>query len=53
LDQLTVPERMLLFTEGAKGPEPLWLWLNEQGMPFGPHSWEGAFRQANQRCSGC
>jgi integrase len=28
----------------------LWLWLNEQGMPFGPHSWEGMFRRANQRC---
>jgi hypothetical protein len=48
LDLLTVPERMLLFTEGVRGPEPLW--LNERGLPFGPHSWEGVFRQANQRC---
>ncbi|MFD9499993.1 hypothetical protein [Streptomyces sp. NPDC060035] len=28
----------------------MWLWLNEQGLPFQPHSWEGVFRTANQRC---
>jgi site-specific recombinase XerD len=50
LSLLTVEERMLLFTEGPDGPEPLWLWLNQQGMPFAPHSWEGVFRTANQRC---
>jgi len=50
LDVLSVWERMLLFTKGPHGPEPLWLWLNEQGMPFQPHSWEGVFRTANQRC---
>jgi integrase len=50
LGELTVRERMLLFTEGPRGLEPLWLWLNEQGMPFGVHSWEGVFRAANERC---
>lgn len=50
LNRLTVGERMTLFTEGARGPEPLWLWLNERGLPFQPHSWEGVFRAANQRC---
>lgn len=50
LNELAVRDRMLLFTEGPQGLEPLWLWLNEQGMPFGPHSWEGVFRAANQRC---
>ncbi|WP_234382176.1 site-specific integrase [Streptomyces dysideae] len=50
LARLTWQERMLLFTEGPEGPEPLWLWLNEQGLPFQPHSWEGVFRTANQRC---
>jgi site-specific recombinase XerD len=50
LNELTVRERMLLFTEGPQGLEPLWLWLNERGMPFGPHSWEGVFRVANERC---
>ncbi|WP_405801111.1 integrase [Streptomyces halstedii] len=51
LDRLTWEERTLLFTEGPHGPEPLWLWLNEQGLPFHPGSWEGVFRIANQRCT--
>jgi integrase len=50
LSELTVQERMLLFTEGPKGLEPLWLWLNERGMPFGVHSWDGVFAAANERC---
>jgi site-specific recombinase XerD len=50
LNQLTVEERTLLFTERGGGLEPLWLWLNERGLPFQPHSWEGVFRTANQRC---
>jgi len=50
LSELTVQERMLLFTEGPHGLEPLWLWLSEQGLPFGVHSWEGVFRAANERC---
>lgn len=50
LNKLTWRERTLLFEEGPHGPEPLWLWLNERGLPFHPHSWEGVFRAANQRC---
>jgi hypothetical protein len=50
LRELTTDERMLLFTEGPHGLEPLWLWLSERGMPFAVHSWEGVFRAANQRC---
>ncbi|MFD9562161.1 site-specific integrase [Streptomyces sp. NPDC059994] len=50
LDSLTWWERSTLFTEGPDGPEPLWLWLNEAGLPFQPHSWEAVFRTANQRC---
>ncbi|MGW6941160.1 hypothetical protein ACWGF3_19470 [Streptomyces xanthophaeus] len=50
LNLLTWQERTLLFTEGAHGPEPLWLWLNERGLPFHPDSWEGVFRTANKRC---
>lgn len=52
LDSLTWRERACLFTEGPDGPEPLWLWLNEAGLPFQPHSWEAVFRTANQRCKG-
>ncbi|WP_255658728.1 integrase [Actinoplanes sp. L3-i22] len=51
LNLLTAGERALLFTEGRRGPEPLWLWLNEQGLPLGVHSWDGVFREANQRCA--
>lgn len=50
LNKLTWQERTLLFEEGPHGPEPLWLWLNERGLPFHPSSWEGVFRTANQRC---
>jgi integrase len=50
LDRLTVRERMGLFTEGPRGLEPLWLWLNEQGMPFQVHSWDAVFTGANKRC---
>ncbi|MEU5548007.1 site-specific integrase [Streptomyces sioyaensis] len=50
LSLLTWQERLLLFEEGPHGPEPLWLWLNERGLPFLPTSWENVFRTANQRC---
>ncbi|MBB4966808.1 site-specific integrase [Saccharothrix violaceirubra] len=50
LDDLTARERMRLFAEGPRGLEPLWLWLNEQGLPFQVHSWEGVFTAANRRC---
>ncbi|MFF0474394.1 integrase [Streptomyces sp. NPDC004284] len=43
-------ERMTWYTEGPAGPEPLWLWLSETGLPFQPHSWENVFTSANQRC---
>jgi site-specific recombinase XerD len=51
LDDLTWQERTLLYTEGPDGPEPLWLWLSEDGLPFTPHSWDGVFREANERCA--
>ena len=50
LNSLTVDERMTLFIEGERGLEPLWLWLNEQGLPFQVHSWDGVFTMANRRC---
>ncbi|MEV0259006.1 site-specific integrase [Streptomyces sp. NPDC050732] len=50
LNAASVYERMTFYTEGSRGPEPLWLWLNEQGLPFLPHSWEGVFTAANERC---
>lgn len=50
LAEATAKERMMLFVEGTDGPEPLWLWLNESGLPLRPASWEGVFRAANERC---
>ncbi|MFD7641627.1 hypothetical protein ACFV4P_13330 [Kitasatospora sp. NPDC059795] len=50
LTDLTVEERLVLFTEGPRGIEPLWLWLNESGLPLRVDSWEGVFRAANERC---
>ncbi|WP_335992359.1 site-specific integrase [Glycomyces sp. MUSA5-2] len=50
LDALDPQERLSLFSEGPEGPEPLWLWLAENGMPFRPHSWEAVFRSASDRC---
>lgn len=51
LDSLDPQERRRLFVEGSAGPEPLWLWLAEDGMPFDPHSWEAVFRAGSLRCT--
>ncbi|WP_159037445.1 hypothetical protein [Streptomyces sp. NRRL S-4] len=40
-----------MFTEWPMGPAPLWLWLNESGLPLPPSSWEGVFRTASARCA--
>ncbi|MEU1506293.1 integrase [Kitasatospora sp. NPDC005748] len=50
LTDLAVADRMTLYTEGQHGLEPLWLWLNERGLPLWVDSWEGVFRTANDRC---
>lgn len=50
LERLTAADRIWMFTEGPDGPEPLWLWLNEAGLPFQIDSWEAVFRTANMRC---
>lgn len=48
--ELGEAERMRLFRldEGGR-PEPLWLWLNEEGTPMRPRTWNQVFRVANQR----
>ncbi|OOQ55355.1 integrase [Streptomyces antibioticus] len=51
LSDATVEERMTLLVEGPGGPEPMWLWLSERGLPFRPASWEGVFRTATERCA--
>lgn len=42
-------ERRKLFRRNGNGVEPLALWLNEDGLPLMPHSWQHVFTQANQR----
>ncbi len=51
LNSLDPDERRLLFVQGDAGLEPLWLWLAEDGTPFGEHSWEAVFRAGSQRCA--
>ncbi|RSN54018.1 integrase [Streptomyces sp. WAC 04229] len=51
LAEAGVAERMRLYREGAQGLEPLWLWLNEAGLPLRPASWENVFRSASERCA--
>ncbi|WP_280203247.1 site-specific integrase [Nocardia cyriacigeorgica] len=51
IDALEPDERRRLFVQGDSGLEPLWLWLAEDGTPFGAHSWEAVFRAASRRCA--
>ena len=50
LSSLKWRQRRWLFLEGPDGPEPVWLWLTEEGLPMLPDRWNGVFRTANLRC---
>ncbi|GAA3516950.1 site-specific integrase [Streptosporangium album] len=50
LTDAAAEERMTLFAPGPAGPEPMWVWLTEAGLPFRPASWENVFRGASRRC---
>ncbi|MCT7365033.1 hypothetical protein A7G45_19355 [Mycolicibacterium llatzerense] len=41
--------RRRLFRRTPAGLEPLWLWLNENGLPRDPHGWHHTFAEANDR----
>ncbi|WP_433206668.1 site-specific integrase [Nocardia sp. CA-107356] len=41
--------RRKLFRETSAGLEPVWLWLNEDGMPRDPHGWHHTFEVSNRR----
>ncbi|WP_406238424.1 site-specific integrase [Nocardia sp. NBC_01009] len=41
--------RRRMFRETPAGLEPLWLWLNEDGLPRDPHGWHHTFDAADQR----
>jgi integrase len=40
---------MRLFRQAAGGLEPLWLWLNDDGMPRPKQAWYKTFARANAR----
>ena len=52
LDALPPTVRMRLFTIGAGGLEPLWLWLNRDGSPRPKQAWHKTFARANTRVAG-
>lgn len=41
--------RRRMFRQTAAGLEPVWLWLNEDGLPRDPHGWHHTFAVANDR----
>lgn len=41
--------RRRMFRRAPTGLEPLWFWLNEDGLPRDPHGWHHTFAEANQR----
>ena len=49
VDALPPKLRMRLFIEGPGGLEPVWLWLNDNGLPRPPSSWYKTFDRANAR----
>jgi len=48
-DMLPMPVRLALFRETASGLEPLWLWLNQDGLPRRKDAWNRTFEAANVR----
>lgn len=44
-----VEQRKLMFVDHGDGPEPLWLWLNEAGMPMSKDSWTDVLDTTNDR----
>lgn len=49
LDALSPPMRMRLFRENEGGLEPMWLWLNNNGIPRPKPAWSKTFAVANDR----
>jgi integrase len=49
VDTLGPRARRRLFRWGGRGLEPAAVWLNENGLPRDPHSWEKTFERANER----
>jgi integrase len=50
VETLNPRQRRRLFICGAEGLEPATLWLNRQGPPVMPGTWQSMFGDANDRC---
>jgi integrase len=49
LNTLDSPTRRRLFRQTGRDLEPVAVWLNHDGLPRQPHSWEKTFERANER----
>jgi len=50
VETLNPRQRRRLFICGAEGLEPATLWLNRNGLPVMPGTWQSMFGDANDRC---
>lgn len=48
-DDIDIADRRNLFIDNGDGPEPLWLWLSEAGMPLPASAWTDVMSDANGR----
>lgn len=48
-DAIDISDRRKLFIDNGTGPEPLWLWLSEAGMPLLASAWTDVMSDANDR----
>ena len=48
-DHVSVTQRQAMFISTEHGREPLWLWLNEVGIPMPKETWTDVFKTANLR----
>lgn len=48
-DSVDIEQRMKLIVDRGEGPEPLWLWLNEAGLPMSKDSWTDVLKTSNKR----
>lgn len=48
-DDIDIADRRRLLLDTGDGPEPLWLWLSEAGMPLPVSAWTDVMSDANDR----
>jgi hypothetical protein len=48
-DDIEISDRQKLFIDTDDGPEPLWLWLSDAGMPLPVSAWTDVMSDGNER----